>query len=117
MADLFALDELSSWVGSEVAPTTGALVRRMVTGAFVLEVGPMPDVIPDGLWGLGLRVAARLLDNPTSLKNESFAGYAAGFGDVELTAQERRDLRRAVPTGPARAYTIRIPVFQATETD
>jgi hypothetical protein len=115
VADLYSLADFDTWVGSSVDLETSSLIRRVVTGLFVAEIGPLPSVIPDGLMALGLQVGGRLLESPTGLRAESFAGYSATYGSTELSDAERKALRRCV--SGSRAYTVRVPVFYATETD
>jgi hypothetical protein len=115
VADLYSLADFDTWVGSAVDSATSSLIRRVVTGLFVAEIGPLPVPVPDGLMALGLQVGGRLLEAPTGLRAESFAGYSATYGSSELSEAERKALRRAI--SGRRAYSVRVPVFYATETD
>jgi hypothetical protein len=91
---LFEVDELSAWLRSPVDPTSGALVRTVVTGLIAAQgltfSGP-GDVVPPEVKGVALTAAARAYTNPQGLRGETVGPYTVQHdphATVYLTLQE-----------------------------
>jgi hypothetical protein len=99
---LASTSELTAWAGS-VDPTLAGIVLDAVSGSAIRLAVPVSaswtsgDTVPAEVKALILQVAARVVDNPTGLTSESFAGYASGRPDrgIVFTEAERSALLEA----------------------
>jgi hypothetical protein len=92
MIDLFAVADLQPLVGAPTFDVDLAAAAREVATGVVLATCHLTDVPttpPAGLVAVGKRVAARLYSNPTDLRAETSAGYAATYAARLLDADDR----------------------------
>jgi hypothetical protein len=74
-------------------------IRSVANRAWVDAAGDVVEDLPDIVFTVCLKAAQRCFDNPDGLKSEGIGTYAETranpSADVYLTAEERRDIRRA----------------------
>lgn len=116
MADLFGLEQLASYMQSDLDQASASLARDLATSLIRSAVGAaafdaLTDLTP--FLPLALEVARRVLLNPAGSRSESVddysVTYAAEFvGGAALTDAERALVRALAGVEPSTAaFTIR----------
>ena len=86
-----------------------AKIRSVANRPWVDAAGDVVEDLPDIVFTVCLKAAQRCFDNPEGLASESIGTYAETrpnpSGDVYLTAEERRDIRRAAAGGSGGLWT------------
>ena len=89
MADLFALEDLPSWLQvPEVDEQTAIRVRRYASGWLMAATGltSWPDPVPDNLWAWAIELAGIAFRNPAAATSESIDDYSVSH-DRERRAE------------------------------
>lgn len=79
MADLFALDDLASWLQRDLDTATATRARRAASGWLRSATGfdEWPSTIPDDLWTWAVELAALAYTNPELLATETTGANSA----------------------------------------
>ncbi|MFD8595369.1 hypothetical protein ACFV1L_10245 [Kitasatospora sp. NPDC059646] len=99
---IFSQAELATFLQQPVSTDAYDLAHELTEDAILGEVGDrLTDPPQRGVKAVAIAVAARSLTNPAGVRSESAGSVAVTYrdaqaGGVELTADERRRLRRAV---------------------
>ncbi|WP_282203888.1 hypothetical protein [Kitasatospora fiedleri] len=102
MTTLFTQAELVTYLQQPVSTDAYDLAHELTEDAIMGEAaGRLADPPQHGVKAVAIAVAARSLTNPAGVRSESAGSVAVTYrdmqaGGVELTADERRRLRRAV---------------------
>lgn len=115
MADLFTLDELASYMQSDLDAATATLARLLVTTLIRNEVGAtrydaLTDLSP--LKPVALDVARRIMLNPDGVRSEQVDDYqvtyaAEHLAGAALTPDEVTRVLAAAGIQSSGAFTIR----------
>lgn len=120
MADLFALDELVSYLQvPEFDTATAALARELATTEIRFEVGAsvydaLLDLSP--FKPIALAVARRVVTNPSGLRSSTIDDYSETYaseslGEAYLTGTERDRIRRILRRSAAFTIQPATPVI------
>lgn len=93
MADLFAIEDLPSYLQiPEVDTETATRLRRLAGGWLMAATGlnSWPDPVPDALWAWGIELAAIAYYNPSGLSSESLDDH-----NVSYSAERRKEILTA----------------------
>ena len=114
MADLFTLEQLASYMQSDLDTASADLALSLATALIRGEVGAarydaLTDLSP--LLPVALEVARRVLLNPTGVRSEQIDDYSVTYatefvGGAVLTDAERAQVRRLLGLAPRGAFTI-----------
>ncbi|WP_346536951.1 hypothetical protein [Micromonospora sp. DPT] len=120
MPVLFELEQLASYMQSDLDSASAALARDLATALIRAEVGAtrydgLADLSP--FLPVALEVARRALLNPGGVRSEQVDDYSVTYasefvGGAALTEAERELVLAAAGVAPEGAFTIR-PTYTA----
>lgn len=109
MADLFALEDLPSWLQVPSVDTdTATRVRKAAQGWLAQATGltAWPSPVPDQLWAWALELAAIAYNNPGAVNTEQIDDYQVSYGDRMRRAEILKAARAAYNTGAQPQYSF-----------
>lgn len=115
MADLFTLDQLSSYMQESLDNSTATVARRVAYGWLSDATGltSWPDPAPDKLFAWGIELAAIAHRNPDGALSEQTDDYR-----VQHDRERRRQILEAAKAAyPSEAPAAAGPLFSFPEPD